>query len=185
MVATSGSVRAEDSEQRVRKGDEHQADDGGDGHADPRRVMHARNRALGMTGTEILPGDRCRRTHQADRGPRDHREQLGVANRIRRLRCGALLERAHETQHQHAADVHGDALHAGRQAETEERLDDRPVGPPVHVTREANDAVAVEQVIERINADRARRDRRCPSADPAVPSAGIGTEAAYQERRST
>ena len=41
-----------------------------------------------------------------------------------------LRERANEREHQHAAHVHRDPLNAGGESESEERADDRPVGPP-------------------------------------------------------
>ena len=89
-------------EQRMRKRDEHQADDRGDGDADARGGVHALNRALRVTGAEVLPGDGGCRAHQADRRPRDHREELGVADGVGRLRGRAVLERADEAQ-QHDA----------------------------------------------------------------------------------
>ena len=97
-----------------------------------RRDAHALDRALGIAGAEVLAGDRRRRAHQAHRRPGDQREQLGVADGVSRLRRGAVFERADEAQQQHAADVHGDALHAGRQAEPEQRADDGEVRARVH-----------------------------------------------------
>ena len=38
-------------------------------------------------------------------------------------------------EHEHAADVHRDALNARRQAEPEQRSDDRPVGPESVLSR--------------------------------------------------
>ncbi len=79
------------AEQRAWDEDEHGADDGRDAETDLRRDLHTLDRALRVAGAEVLTRDRRRRAHQPDRRPRDQREQLGVADRVRRLRGGALL----------------------------------------------------------------------------------------------
>ena len=83
-------------------------------------TCHRALAALGLAGAEVLTGDRRRRAHQPDRRPRDQREQLGVADGVRGLRLGAVLERPDEPQQQHAGDVHRHALESGRQAELEQ-----------------------------------------------------------------
>ena len=59
---------------------------------DPRRDLHASNRSLRVAGAEILPGNRGRRAHQADRRPGDERKELRVADRIGRLGLGAVRQ---------------------------------------------------------------------------------------------
>ena len=105
-------------------------DRAGEQQADARRRPHALDRALRPAGAEVLAGDRRGRAHQPDRGPGDQREQLVVADRVGGLRLGAVFEAADEAEQQEAADVHRHALQAGRQAEAEQRADDRPVRAP-------------------------------------------------------
>ena len=62
----------------------------GDAKPDARRDVHGVRAAIGLAGAEVLTGDGRRGAHQADRRPRDEREQLGVADRVRRLRLGAV-----------------------------------------------------------------------------------------------
>ena len=109
-------------QQLVRDDEEHHADDGGDGRPMRAATWTPCIGPFGLAGAEVLAGDRRRGAHQADRRPGDQREELGVADGVGGLRFGAVLQRADEAQQQHAGDVHGDALHAGRQPEPEQRL---------------------------------------------------------------
>ena len=143
--------------------------------------MHAGNRSLGMTGAEILSGDRRRRAHQADRRPRDHRKQLGVADRIRGLCGGALFERADEAQQQHAGDVHRNALHAGGQAKAKQRLMIAQSGRQSMCRENRMTQSPRNRCHKRVHADRRRTRSHVPSADPAVPERGNRPEAANQE----
>ena len=111
------------------------------------------DRAIRISGAEVLAGDRGSRAHQPDRRPRDQREQLGVADRVGRLRRGALLQRSDEAQHQHAGDVHRDPLYAGRKAEAEQRSNDRPVGRRSHAARELDDRLPLQQLPQRRTTD--------------------------------
>ena len=90
------------------------------------------HRPVGALRAEVLTGHRGARRHQPDGRPRDEREQLRVADRVRGLRLGALPERADEAQQQEPRDVHGDPLNPGGQAKAEQRPNDSPVGSPVH-----------------------------------------------------
>ena len=65
---------------------------------------------VGMPGAQILTGNRRGSAHQADRRPRDERKELRVGDGVRRLRLGAVFERADEPQQHHAGDVHRHAL---------------------------------------------------------------------------
>ena len=78
----------------------------------------------------------------------------------RRLRRGALRQRADERQHEHAADVHRDPLDAGRQAEPEQRADDRPVRPIAVAARERHDPPAAPELQDRVERDETRSDHR-------------------------
>jgi len=60
---------------------EHEPDTGGS--ADPLTGP------FGLSRTKILPSDRGRRAHDADRRPRDEREELGIAHDIRGLGLSA------------------------------------------------------------------------------------------------
>ena len=120
--------------------------------------MHAVHRALGAARPEVLTRDGCGGPHQPHRGPRDERKQLRVAHRVGGLRLGALRERADEAQQQHPGDVHRDPLDAGGQAEAEQRPDDGPVGPPVHVAVPLNRQPPGEQQIHGEAAQGEARD---------------------------
>ena len=151
-------------QQLLRHQQEEGADEGGDAHADARSDLHALNRALRVAGAEILPGNRGRRSHQADRGPGDERKELGVANRIGRLRLGAVGQRSDEAQQHDAGDIHRDALDSCRQSELEERPDDRQVRPARHRLGKVDDQAAAEQQPDANRRDdKARRYRadRC------------------------
>jgi Na+-driven multidrug efflux pump len=95
-----------------------------------------------------FPRHRGGRAHQADRCPGDEREKLRIGDGERRLRGRALRERADEREHQHAADVHRDSLNPRRQAEAEERADDRPVGGPAAVPRKGDDPAPVPEMVQ-------------------------------------
>ena len=178
-VAVAG---AEHREQLVGDEDEHRPDDAGDQQADAGRGVDALQRPFGLAGAEVLAGDRRRGAHQADRGPGDHREQLGVADGVGGLGGGAELQPADEAQQQHAGDVHGDALHAGGKPEPEQRSDHRPVGPGTLLAGEADDQPAAEQQPQRVAADRRRRDRR---AHRRAGGAELGISSRFSTRFST
>ena len=72
-------------------------------------------------------------------------KQLRVADGIRGLRFGAVLERTDEPQQHHAGDVHRHTLDAGRETEAEQRTDDRPVGRARLRAREMHDQPAAQQ----------------------------------------
>ena len=100
-------------------------------------------------------------------------EELGVADRVRRLRLGAVRERAHEAQQQDAGDVHRHALHAGRQPEAEQRADDLPVG--TLAARRAKLTTTRPVAISQMPTPDASADAiDVPSAAPCAPNAGIG-----------
>ena len=99
----------------------------GDADAEARGDVHRLIGALRLPRAEVLAGNRRRRSHESHRCPRDEREQLRVGDRERRLRRRALRQRPDKREHQHAADVHGDALNTRRQSEPEQRPDDLPV----------------------------------------------------------
>jgi aminomethyltransferase len=62
--------------------------------ADAGGEMYGALAAVRLACTQILAGDRSGSTHQSYRCPRDQGKELGITNRIRRLRLGAVLERA-------------------------------------------------------------------------------------------
>ena len=90
MVCTAGSVAPNSPSSASGNATNIKPDAGGHAKPDARRGVHALHGALGMAGAEVLSGDRRRRAHQAHRRPGDQREQLGVADRVRGLRLGAL-----------------------------------------------------------------------------------------------
>ena len=118
-----------------------------------RRDMNRLRRAIRMAGAEVLPRHRGRRSHQTDRRPRDERKQLRVGDRECTLRGRALCQRANERQHQDAADVHRNALNAGRQSETEQLFDDGPIGAVSSSFRERHDPSSTPQLPERVDGD--------------------------------
>ena len=122
--------------------------------------MHALDGAFRLVRAEVLPRHRRGGAHQPDRRPRDQRKQLGVADGIRGLGRGALLQPADEAQQRDAGQVHRNALDPSRQPEAEERADDHPVGLEVHVPGELDDQLALEQQVEGDEADGAGGDDR-------------------------
>ena len=74
-ATTARIVEAEERQQLLRHQQEESADEGSDAHPDPRSDPDALNRTLRVAGAEILPGNRGRRSHQADRGPGDERKE--------------------------------------------------------------------------------------------------------------
>ena len=150
------------------------------GHADARRDVHGRVRPVRLAGAQVLARHRGGGAHEADRGPGDEREELGVGDRVRRLRRGALRQRADERQQEHAADVHRDPLNAGRQAEPEQLPDDRPVGPEAVAAREPHHPAAAPELDDRVDRDEPRGEGG-PHRRAGRPERGDRTEAADQD----
>ena len=172
-VTTFGSFRPKIAEQLLWDEQEERADDRRHADADTRGDLHATHRALRMAGAEILPGDGGRSAHQAHRGPGDQREELGVADRIGRLRLGAVRQRSDEAQQHDAGDVHRHALNARGQTKLEQRPDDlqvrrRDIVLGKWTTRRplSSSQMPIDETIRLADA--------VPIAAPRVPNAGTG-----------
>ena len=159
ISTTTGSFMPKTAEQLSREEEEEHSDERGARDADARGDMHRlRPRGPGCPAPRFCPATAA----AAPMSPTDvqvmSEKNCVVRHRERRLRRGALRQRADEREHEHAADVHRDPLDAGRQAEPEERPDDRPV------RAEACVAAETTRPSRPARASRARRPPRRPDA---------------------
>ena len=171
---TVGSSRPNIPKQLLGNQQKQRADRAGHSQSDARRNMHGARAAIRLAGAEILPGHRGRRSHQSHRRPRNQREQLRVAHRVRRLRFGALRQRANESKQHHARDVHRDALDACRQPEAKQRADDRRSRAAAASTVRSARPAAASTAATAPTAETVMLAMAVPIAAPFVPKAGIG-----------
>ncbi len=120
--------------------------------------MHSRIRTLGFARSQILTRNRCRRSHQTNRRPRNEREELVVRNCKRPLSRGTLRQRSDERKHEHTADVHRNSLDACRKSKLEDLPDDGPVWSITAAARNRYHPRAGPQSRDCVNGDQSRRD---------------------------